>query len=100
MRASREFGAAYHAWLAAKAAIEDPSVEEEEQVGRNLDAERAAERRLLTTPAAYPDHIWQKLEVFEASLTNELVSGLRTESVLLLALGAIKSDIHNLDLCN
>ena len=100
-RASREFAEAYYAWLTAKAAVQNPSVEDdEEHLARDLEAERAAERRLLTTPAAYPDHLWKKLEAFEASLTNELVSGPRTELVLLLGLGAIKADIHNLDICN
>jgi hypothetical protein len=98
LRASREFGEAYYAWITAKARIENPSVEDDEQAGRDLEAEATAERRLLTTPAAYPDQFWSKLEAFEAALSNELVSGPRRESILLLALGGIKQDVLNLDL--
>jgi hypothetical protein len=97
-RASKEFSEAYYAWITAKARIEDPNVEDDEQAGRDLEAEATAERRLLTTPAAYPDQFWSKLEAFEAALSNELVSGPRRESILLLALGGIKQDVLNLDL--
>jgi hypothetical protein len=61
-------------------------------------AETASERRLFITAAAYPEQVWQKLEGFEGVLHDELVSGQRNNSVLLLALGSIKQDIVNMDL--
>jgi hypothetical protein len=97
LEASRAFAQAYHAWLAAKAGIEDPLLEEDEQPER-FRAESEAERRLFTTPSAYPDQVWQKLEAFEALLSDELVSGQRRDSVLILALGSLKQDILNLEL--
>jgi hypothetical protein len=99
LRASREFSEAYHAWLAAKAGAENPGVEDEEQAERFSAELPAAERRLMVTPAAWPDQLWQKLEAFEAILGDELMSGPRTDSVIMLAVASIKQDILNLDLC-
>jgi hypothetical protein len=97
LEASRAFAEAFHAWLAAKAGIEDPLLEEEEQADR-FRADSDAERRLFTTPSAYPDQLWQKAEAFEALLSEEMMSGQRRDSVLLLALASIKQDIVNMDL--
>jgi hypothetical protein len=98
LEASRAFAQAFHAWLAAKAGIEDPLLEDDEQPER-FRAQSDSERRVFTTPSAYPDQVWQKLEAFESLLNNELVSGQRRDSVLVLALGSIKQDILNLELC-
>jgi hypothetical protein len=98
LRASRTFAEAYHAWLAAKAETENPSVEDEHQAERFDLALPAAERRLMVTPSAYPDQLWQKLEAFESILGDEIMSGPRRDSVILLALASIKQDILNLEL--
>jgi hypothetical protein len=98
LEASRAFAQAFHAWLATKAGIEDPLLEDNEQPDR-FRAQSDAERRLFTTPSAYPDQLWQKLETFEDLLSNELMSGQRRDSVLLLALGSVKQDFINLELC-
>jgi hypothetical protein len=98
LEACRAFAQALHAWLAAKAGLEEPAIAEEEQAGR-FRAESDAGRCLFTTPAVYPDQLWQKLEAFEALLSDELMSGLRRDSVLLLAVASIKQDILNMDLC-
>jgi hypothetical protein len=99
IRASRDFSDAYSDWLKAKGGIEDPGVPEEEQAER-YRAESAAERRLFTTPAAWPDQVWQKLMAFEILLGEELLNGERRDSIILLSLASIKQDIHNLGLCN
>jgi hypothetical protein len=99
LRASKEFAEAYHAWLAAKAETENPSVEDEEQAERFSAALPTAERRLMVTPAAWPDQLWQKLEAFEGILGDEIMSGPRRDSVIMLAVASIKQDILNLDLC-
>ena len=96
-QASRAFAQAYYTWLAAKAGLEDPDITDDEQPVR-WRAESEAERRLFTTPSVYPDQVWQKLEAFGTVLGDELASGPRRESVLMLALGSIKQDIINLDL--
>jgi hypothetical protein len=96
--ASRAFAEAYHAWLAAKAETENPSVEDEEEAERFSLALPAAERRLMVTPSAYPDQLWQKLEAFEAILGDEIMSGPRIDSVIMLAVASIKQDIVNLEL--
>jgi hypothetical protein len=97
LEASRAFAQAYHAWLVAKADAENPSVEEEE-AERFSAALPAAERRLMVTPSAYPDQFWQKLEAFEAVLGDEIMSGPRRDSVILLALASIKQDMVNMEL--
>jgi hypothetical protein len=98
IRASRDFSDAYSDWLKAKGGIEDPGVPEEEQAER-YRAGSAAERRLFTTPAAWPDQVWQKLMAFEILLGEELLNGERRDSIILLSLASIKQDIHNLGLC-
>jgi hypothetical protein len=95
--ASRAFAQAYHAWLTATAGIEDLEVSNEEQPER-FRVRTDAERRLFTTPAVWPDQVWRKLTAFELVLGDEMSSGQRRESVLLLALGSIKQDIVNLEL--
>jgi hypothetical protein len=98
IQASRLFSGAYHAWLIAKAGLEEPADLTDEEQSERFSAESHAERRLFTTPSVYPDQFWQKLEAFDAVLSDELTSGQRRDSVLLLALGSIKQDIINLDL--
>jgi hypothetical protein len=100
IRASKEFEEAYYAWLAAKAALQSPEMEEEAETVKRYRAETAAERRLFSLPAGYAAHVWQKLQAFEVILGEELESGQRTHSVILLALGSIKQDIVNLDMCS
>jgi hypothetical protein len=94
---AERFYRAYYAWLAAKAAREEPEQEDDvaNERGKVLDV---AERHFMMTPAVYPDHVWQKIEAFEGMLSHELMAGERTDSILLLALGSIKQDIINLDL--
>jgi len=97
LEASRAFAQAYHAWLAAKADSENPSVEDEE-AERFSAALPAAERRLMVTPSAYPDQFWQKLEAFQSILGEEIMIGPRRDSVILLALASIKQDMVNMEL--
>ena len=52
----------------------------------------------MTMPAVYGHQFWTKFQAFEEIFSKELVAGPRTESILILALGAIKQDIINLDL--
>ena len=94
--ACARFSHAHHAWLKAKLAIQEPS--DEDIPAERLKVEAEAERRFFTTPAVFADHVWDKLEAFEEILAHELRAGERTDSILLLALGAIKQDIINLDL--
>jgi hypothetical protein len=97
-QASQAFSSAHHAWLIAKTALEEPSVAEDDQP-RRFKAESDAERRLFTTPAAYGDQFWDKLTAFERILGDEIMSGPRKDSIILLALASVKQDIVNLDLC-
>jgi hypothetical protein len=97
LEASRAFAQAYHAWLVAKADTENPSVEEEE-AERFSAALPAAEGRLMVTPSAYPDQLWQKLEAFEVILGEEIMIGPRRDSVILVALASIKQDMVNMEL--
>jgi hypothetical protein len=53
----------------------------------------------MVTPAAYPDQLWQKLEAFESILGDEVMGGPRINSPLMLAVGALKADLLNLELC-
>jgi hypothetical protein len=94
---AERFDRAYHTWLMARAAIEEPSMDEDLAPER-FKVEAEAERRFITMPAVFPHHVWTKLEAFEQILSKELVAGPRTDSILLLALGSIKQDCINLDL--
>jgi hypothetical protein len=94
--ASRAFTSAYQAWLLAKAAVEIHETSDDDMNAR-VEAEDQAERSLFTTPAALGEELWDKLTAFEWLLGQELTSGLRRNSILMLALGSIKHDIINLD---
>jgi hypothetical protein len=96
--ACERFTNAYYSWLKAKAAKEEPEMEDG-VANERCKVEAIAERAFFTTPAVYPDHVWDKLEAFEEILSHELIAGERTDSILLLALGSIKQDIINLELC-
>jgi hypothetical protein len=96
--ASDRFDNAYRAWLAAKAAVKDPSMDDDDVMTARQAVEAEAERRFMTMPAVYADHVWQKIEAFEGILGSEMIAGERTDSILLLAIAAIKQDIINLDL--
>jgi hypothetical protein len=98
LEASQAFAREFHAWLAARAGIEDPSLLEGEEQDERFRANSDAQWRLFTMPSAYPDQFWQKLEAFEVLLGEEMMGGQRRDSILLLALGSIKQDIINLDL--
>jgi hypothetical protein len=98
LQASLDFSQAYYAWLAAKAGLEDPDITDDEQPER-WKAETDAERRLFSTPATCAEGFWDKLTAFETILGEELTIGLRNESILMLAMGSIKQDIINLELC-
>jgi hypothetical protein len=96
LKASEAFVTAHFDWLCAVASIKDPEASDEEMEER-FAAETEAERHLFITAAAYPEQVWQKLEGFEGVLHDELVSGQRNNSVLLLALGSIKQDMDLLE---
>jgi hypothetical protein len=42
------------------------------------------------------EQVWQKLEAFEAELTDERLIGRASDAVLPFALGSIKNDLANL----
>ena len=93
------FARTHSRWLHARSAVEDPDVESDAKMRDRINAERATERELMTMPAVTADMLWQKLEAFEVILANELRVGPRKDSILMLALGALKTDILNLGLC-
>jgi hypothetical protein len=82
--ASDRFDNAYRALLAAKAAVKDPSIDDDDVMTARQAVEAEAERRFMTMPAVYADHVWQKIEAFEGILGSELIVGERTDSILLL----------------
>jgi hypothetical protein len=98
---SEAFQRAYHAWLKARAAKEDPEWPDDEQAGKQrfID-ERETGRRVFMTPAVDREQLWGKLEVFEAVLANELMVGQSVDAIVFLGLGAIKDDLLNLDIAN
>jgi hypothetical protein len=95
---AERFDRAYYAWLTAKAAIEEPAMDDDLAPER-FKVEAEAERRFMTMPAVYGHQVWTKFQAFEEIFSKELVAGPRTESILFIALGSIKQDIINLDLC-
>jgi hypothetical protein len=98
IEASAAFSSAYCGWLTATAGVKDPADIPDDYVRERYRAEDEAERRLFNTPAALGEQVWEKLTAFELILGNELLTGARRNSILLLALGSTKQDILNLDL--
>ncbi len=55
-----------------------------------------AERELMAIPAANPRTLKCKLDAFEAMLADDLQFGQRADDFLMVAFGAIKTDIATL----
>ncbi len=90
---------AHTRWLRSRAARKDPDgPHDDESVGLIWRAEAAAARDFMLTPITNVGYIWEKIEVFEVILGEELRDGLSRNSDLLLAFGALKQDLFNLDL--
>jgi hypothetical protein len=95
------FECAYFEWLRARAANHDPARPEDDETRNSLaDDEREAQRELMLTPASLPWMVWQKLEVFELELGEEMRAGPRHDRFLMLAIGAIKTDMIRLGICD
>ena len=90
---------AHARWLRARAARKDPDgPDDDESVGQIWRAEAAAARDFMLTPITNVGYIWEKIEVFEVILGEELRDGLSRDNIILLAFGALKQDLFSLDL--
>ena len=90
---------AHARWLRARAARKDPDgPHDDESLGLIWRAEATAARDFMLTPVTSVGYIWEKIEAFEVILGEELRDGLSRSSDLLLAFGALKQDLFNLDL--
>jgi hypothetical protein len=92
------FKRAYTHWLKARAAMDDPDMDElDESRTRKVDLEyEQAEKELILAPAIMGWMVWDKIEVFDLALRKEMHDGPRTDRFLMLALGAIKADLLRL----
>ena len=84
--AEHAFERAYYGWLKARAAANNPDCDED-LTGEEIEAER----NLMLTPARHPWQVWEKLEVFELELSEEMRDGPRLDRFLMLAFGAMKT---------
>jgi hypothetical protein len=99
--AEKAFERAHARWLKARAALDDPDEPgTDESMRRRMEEESAAVRNflLLPVPLNRPDLLWWKLDAFTVELERDPRDGARTDAVTVLALGAIKQDLLNLDL--
>ena len=98
------FDRIYVALLRARAAIKDPDVHEgdmhteEARMKVFYADESATKRELFLAQARDTDQLLAKLEVFEADLLEEQLSGPKKDSLVLVALASIKQDIFSLGL--
>jgi hypothetical protein len=96
LEARRAFERAKTRWLKARATRDDPDGPEDDEfsVKVNLEYDQA-EREMILTPASQDWMVWDKIELFERALTDEMRNG-GTGCFLMVALGAIKADLIRL----
>jgi len=86
------FEGLYCDWHAARAALYDPNLPEDDR-SSNARSRRTdtAERALLTTPAPLPWGVWMKWEVLDYFVANEVDTGQYTDNRAIVAVAAIKA---------
>lgn len=90
-----------HAFLVAKAAIDDPDRPDDDDTGRLAHAALAvAEALLVATPAALPWQAWVKFEILEQAIFDEVKEGHHCAPRVLMALASFRHDLSNFDFGN
>jgi hypothetical protein len=91
------FGRAYARWLRARAALDDPDADgSEEGSAARFNAVDEAARSLLITPPVYDEELWQKWEVLEDYVSEDVIQGPAVDNRAIMALGCIKADLLRL----
>jgi hypothetical protein len=91
------FGRAYSRWLRARAALDDPDTDGSEEGGAaRFKAVDEAARSLLITPPIYREDLWQKCEVLEDFVSEDIIQGQAADNRAIMALGCIKADLLRL----
>lgn len=94
-----EFNRLYSKWLKARAALADPDLPEDDELGNEAqDRCDAAARALLMAPAVLPWIIWKKWEVLEEWASADGDPSDWTDNRVVMALGVIKADIMSVGL--
>jgi hypothetical protein len=93
------FEALYGKWLMARAKFNSPGPESEddETLNAQSEAEYAALRELVTTPAPSEGAVWFKIEALDVELDREAQAGERFAFRTNIILAAIKADLLNLN---
>jgi hypothetical protein len=88
------FDRLYRDWHATRATAYDPDQPEDERLADlRWDAYYAAQAALMIAPAPLPYTVFQKWELLDHLMTDEIVNGPFTVKEALIALASIKADI-------
>jgi hypothetical protein len=91
------FARAYVRWLRARATLDDPDADGSDEAGEaHFKAVEETARSLLTTPAISDDELWQKWEVLEDYVSDDVIIGQATDNRTVMALGCVKADLMRL----
>jgi hypothetical protein len=92
-----QFGRAYARWLRARASLDDPDADGSEEAGAaRFKAVDEAARSLLITPPVCDEELWQKWEVLEDYVSEDVIQGQATDNRAIMALDCIKADLLRL----
>jgi hypothetical protein len=96
-----EFDRKYRNWHATRAACYDPDLPEDDKSSDvRFDQHSAAQAALMIAPAPLPHNVFQKWELLDHLMTDEIVNGPFTVKDALIALASIKEDVMRLGLKN
>jgi hypothetical protein len=91
------FARAYVRWLRARATLDDPDADGSDEAGEaHFKAVEETARSLLTTPAICDDELWQKWEVLEHLISDDVIVGQAIDNRTVMALGCVKADLMRL----
>jgi hypothetical protein len=89
-----EFDRKYRDWHATRAAAHDPDLSEDNKSwDARFAAYYAAQAALMVAPAPVPITVFQKWELLDHLMTDEIVNGPFTVKEALIALASIKADV-------
>lgn len=93
----KDFDRLYFQWLAARAAFENPDLDDSDvAMDAKRDALDEAGRQFLGRPAFLDWMIWQKWEVLEFYLDEDVIAGRHADNRTVVALACVKADLMRL----
>jgi hypothetical protein len=96
-----DFDRLHFRWLEARATLENPDLDDSDvAMAAKQHALDEAGRQFLATPAFLDWMIWEKWEVLEFNLAEDVIAGRHADNRTVVALACIKADLMRLGIGN